>query len=265
MTMGVAKLLKRAAGELAGLVFPARCGACRRFVPPEEGPLCTACGSAILALAGIGYCGRCGQDAGPFALRATETPGVSVCGLCGEQPLRYAALVRVGPYAEPLDRLIRQFKYHGGHHLTAALGGWQAARLAAQPWLAGVEGLVAVPLHWRRRLGRGFNQAELLAEHVSRRVGRPMLDVLRRVVHRRPQASLPRSQRFENVRGVFAATGAGRVRGRTLCLIDDVCTTGATLSEAARTLLAAGAAAVYAAVVAVAQPPPAYSRMLREP
>jgi predicted amidophosphoribosyltransferase len=116
-----------------------------------------------------------------------------------------------------------------------------------------------VPLHWRRRLGRGFNQSQVLADVVGRAVGKPVEFALDRPIHRAAQASLPKSRRFENVRGVFAVrggrAGAARVRGRSFCLIDDVCTTGATLSEAARTLLSAGARRVYACVVAVAQPP----------
>jgi len=261
----IARSLRRSLAELVGLVFPARCGGCGRVVPAGEGLLCATCGSAVLAVADTTYCQLCGQDAGPFALHATDHAGVRACGLCDRSLYRYAALSRVGPYAPPLDGLIRRFKYAGGQHLAGALGEWQAARLAGQGWFARVEGLVAVPMHWRRRFARGFNQSELLAEVVAERLELPILDSLTRPVHRPPQASLPRSQRFENVRGVFAVPRAKQVRNRRLCLIDDVCTTGATLSEAARTLRSAGTAEVYAAVVAVAQPPPAFSDLLREP
>ena len=273
----MAALLRQGLAELFALVFPPRCGSCQVVLPVGEAGLCPQCAGELLGLIDRPYCGLCGQDVGPFALRPVEgsgdesakdsrgtvrAAGLQVCGQCDEGPYRYAGLVRVGPYVEPLDRMIRQFKYHGGHFLAALLGRWQAASLAGQSWLADVDALAPVPLHWRRRVGRGFNQSAMLADVVAGQVDRPIVSVLDRPVARPAQASLPKSKRFENVRGVFAVRKAGQVRGRSFCLIDDVCTTGATLSEAARTLLAGGARRVYACVVAVAQPPVAFSQSI---
>ncbi|MDD4890871.1 MAG: ComF family protein [Phycisphaerae bacterium] len=257
--------MRRWLGDLLGLMFPVRCGACRVPIPPGEGGVCAECQSLVLGLVDQSYCGLCGQDAGPFALRPGAAGQAAVCGLCDAELYRYAALSRVGAYEPPLSDLIKQFKYAGGHPLAGPLGEWQAAHVSAQPWAARIDAVVPVPLHWRRRWGRGFNQSELLAEVVAARLGKPMAHLLARPVHRPPQASLPRSQRFENIRGVFSARHPREVRGRTLCLVDDVCTTGATLSEAARTLRNAGAAAVYAAVVAVSQPPTPFGRAMRDP
>lgn len=246
--------------DLLGLTFPARCGACQGAMPPDEGAVCVDCQRSVLALVDQPHCTLCGQDVGPFGLRQGGR-----CGQCDESLYRYDALVRVGAYQPPLDALIRRFKYSGASHLAGPLAVWQAARLSAQPWAGRVDALVPIPLHWRRRLGRGFNQSEMLAEAVGDALNLPVANLLSRPVNRPPQASLPRSQRFENVRGVFAAGRVRRVRGRVLCLVDDVCTTGATLSEAARTLRTAGAAEVFAAVVGVAQPPTAYSQAMDDP
>ncbi len=251
--MSVRAALRRSLADLIGLVFPTRCAGCGLVVPPGEGLLCAGCGSAVLAVADTDYCRLCGQDAGPYALRDGDRPGVRTCGLCDGSLYRYVALSRVGPYAPPLDGLVRRFKYAGGQHLAGLLARWQASRLAAQPWFEQVEGLVAVPMHWRRRVSRGFNQSELLAEELARGTDRPMLACLTRPVHRPPQASLPRSRRFENVRGVFAVARSTAVVGRRLCLIDDVCTTGATLNACAEELLAAGTLAVSAITLARAQ------------
>jgi ComF family protein len=266
----VAVSVRQWLAELFAMVFPSRCGSCQLVLPAGEAGLCPQCAGDLLGLIDRPYCGLCGQDVGPYALRpadgaagesakgsrsAVRAAGLKVCGQCDEGTYRYAGLVRVGPYIPPLDRMIRQFKYHGGHFLASRLGQWQAASLAGQSWLEDVDALAPVPLHWRRRLGRGFNQSQMLADEVGGQVDRPVVSVLDRPVSRPAQASLPKSKRFENVRGVFAVRKAKQVRGRSFCLIDDVCTTGATLSEAARTLLAAGARSVYACVVAVAQPP----------
>jgi len=99
-----------------------------------------------------------------------------------------------------------------------------------------------VPLHRRRLQWRGFNQAALLAKAVARRMGCG-LDVmaLTRIRDTPPQTSQDSTQRRLNVRGAFAVTGAGRIANRSLFLVDDVMTTGATLNECARTLVAAGA------------------------
>jgi competence protein ComFC len=258
--------IRRLIAELLAVTFPARCGACDRVIAPEDDGVCPGCSAETLGLIDQGYCNKCGQDAGPFALKPAGQGGVLVCGLCDQSLYRYDSLVRVGAYVDPLGGMIRKFKYADRQHMAGVLGQWQAARLAAQPWFETLDALVPVPMHWRRRLGRGFNQSDLLAERVGGRLARPVLRALSRPVSRPPQASLPRSKRFENVRGVFSVVArSGAIRGRRLCLIDDVCTTGATLSEAARTLLGAGAEAVYAAVVAVAQPPPAYSAMMNDP
>ncbi|MCG3179564.1 MAG: hypothetical protein BIFFINMI_01902 [Phycisphaerae bacterium] len=253
------RLARQWLSELLAVVFPHHCTACRAAIAPGDGGLCLACSRQLLDLLDVDYCRRCGQDVGPYALRSGRDGATQVCGQCDDQPLRYRALVRVGPYAEPMEGLIKRFKYGGQQHLGRLLADWMATRLSAQPWIGSVSALTPVPLHWRRRLGRGFNQSQLLAGAIGRRLGIEVRDALTRPVHRPPQASLPRSRRFENVRGVFAVPDPARVIGRTFCLIDDVCTTGATLSEAARTLRNAGAADVYAAVVTVAQPPPPYA------
>lgn len=101
--------------------------------------------------------------------------------------------------------------------------------------------IVPMPLHWRKRLQRGFNQAELLAKVVSRRSGVGITNALRRRKQTDPQAGLTRSQRRTNVAGAFEVSRREQVEGRHVLLIDDVLTTGATAGACAAALKRAGA------------------------
>jgi len=113
--------------------------------------------------------------------------------------------------------------------------------------------MIALPLHKRRRRERGFNQSELLAQTISERLGISLLpgDTLVRIRSTPPQLSMKsRAARLENLRDAFAVQTTNEITGKTILLVDDVSTTGATLNEAARALKAAGAREVWGLVVA---------------
>lgn len=151
-------------------------------------------------------------------------------------------------YGGPLASAIAQLKYEGRSESGPRLGRLLAAHVA--PLASRIDLVVTVPLHPRRLWTRGFDQAALLASPVARRLAVPCgLGVLRRTRDTPRQASLPRSHRLTNVVGAFAASAA--VAKRRVLLIDDVCTTGATLCACARALEDAGARAITAAVLAV--------------
>jgi ComF family protein len=130
------------------------------------------------------------------------------------------------------------FKYDGRRSLAAPLRRLMQERGAAV--LAGADCVVPVPLHWRRRWRRGFNQALEL----SHGLGLPVLRALRRHENTRTQTDLPASARQRNVRDAFAFRRRVPIAGRRVVLVDDVSTTGATLEACARVLMAAGAAEV---------------------
>ncbi len=111
-------------------------------------------------------------------------------------------------------------------------------------WEVSVDLVVPVPLHPIRRRSRGYNQSELLARHFCKRLNLPIdAKVLQRIRHTRPQVDVKAADRLANVAGAYRAK-RGNVEGKQVLLIDDVCTTGSTLSEAAKALLAAGAKTV---------------------
>jgi ComF family protein len=129
-----------------------------------------------------------------------------------------------------------------GRHLAAALAAGLSDRLA------GCDRVVPVPLHWRRRLARGYNQAERIARPLAGHLGLPCLSALSRRRATPPQSLLGRDDRLANLRKAFQVPAPERVRGLHLLLVDDVATTGATLDAAAAALKNAGAATVTALV-----------------
>jgi len=144
-----------------------------------------------------------------------------------------------GAYEGTLRKLIHLFKYNGMRALAAPLGELLGNAL---PRDRQFDVVTAVPLHWRRRWMRGFNQSELLGREISRRRGIPSVRALRRGFATRAQAGLSNSQRRENVSGAFRARK--RLNGTRILLIDDVMTTGATAAACAIALKKAGARSV---------------------
>ncbi len=204
-------------------------------------PTCAGCGQE-----GMPLCARC---ATPLHRRLAEPPGIPV-GLMAPLPVHLVQLEWCAAFTGPVRAAIHALKYRGERRLAEPLG----AALAERWTMAGRGGdlLVPVPVHASRRRERGFDQAEDLARVCGRRLGLPVAAALERRHRTTAQHSLGRGERARNLGGVFgvrerAATG---VPGSWIVLIDDVSTTGATLSECAAALLEGGARAVSAVTVA---------------
>ncbi|MBI3698328.1 MAG: ComF family protein [Acidobacteria bacterium] len=172
-----------------------------------------------------------------------------MCGLCRGGLTGFDWGRGYGIYEGPLERVIQLLKYDRMRPLAREL----ALRMANLVGEAGrVDLLAPVPLHRKRQWERGFNQAELLASELGRICGIPVDGVLlRRERATETQTGLAHNQRRLNVRGAFAARRP--VEGRHVALVDDVITTGATMSECARVLKQAGAARVVALAAARAR------------
>lgn len=153
-------------------------------------------------------------------------------------------------YGYPVDVLIRRLKYHGALYLAAPLSHELAQMCASTP----VDGIIAIPQSAARWRQRGYNPALEIASRVARHIKRPLwLQGLTRTRETRVQAGLGLIQRQQNVAGVFACTM--NVKGLWVAVVDDVSTSGATLSAVARELKAQGARRVSAWVVARTSPP----------
>lgn len=208
------------------------------------GRLCAACWPHV-GFISAPLCACCGL---PFELPAP--PGTRCAG-CIANPPPFATARAAARYGGPMRDLLLRFKHADRLDLAPSL-----ARLMVQAGgdcLAGADALVPVPLHWRRRLMRRYNQAAELARGIARLSGVPQWsDVLARGRATPPQGRLGRLARLRNVTGAFKVPPAARARvaGRHLVLIDDVMTTGATAFACARALKAAGAARVDVLTVA---------------
>jgi len=163
------------------------------------------------------------------------------CALCRLGLNAFDQVYSFGAYEGVLRKLIHVFKFEGVRTLQRPLGAMLAQAL---PRESGFDAIVPMPLHWRRRWQRGFNQAELLAREIARKWNVPVSALVRRRRATTPQAGLTSAQRRKNMQGAFEAKRGMSVKGMRILLIDDVLTTGATASACARTLKRAGAAQV---------------------
>lgn len=234
--------------SLFSVLFPDQCRVCgEQLAELTRVPVCRPCLDGLQPLsAGAGLCNCCG-------LPLEAVPAGGLCGRCAADEYEFAQARSFGAYEGALREVLHLFKYQGMRPLAAPLAERMARVFREQQWeQAGFRWLVAVPLDAARRRQRGYNQAELLARELGRRVGLPLLaDACRRVRTTAPQTGLTRAQRMENVRGAFGpGRRAGLLAESDVLLVDDVLTTGATLSACARALRQAGARRVSALTVA---------------
>jgi ComF family protein len=164
-------------------------------------------------------------------------------------------VLRLGVFRDPLRGLIHAVKYHRRWHLGEAL----ADRLFAEPpiaaLLAEADCLMAVPLHWRRQVARGYNQSLVLAERLGHLARRKMVRPAIRARHTPTQTHLhSRARRQENLRQAFVLTHPRTIEGKHVVVVDDVMTTGATLQSLGRVLMKAKPARLSAIVLAIADP-----------
>lgn len=214
---------------------------CLLCTAPGTEPLCPGCELELPYLAGSP--GQCRICALPLA---SDSP---YCPQCLHEPPAFELCRVPCRYESPLDWLIHAFKYRGhsvaGRALSRLLGDYLVAQRETGPPQAWPELLVPVPMHWSRRLHRGFNQTELLAADLGRQLGLPA--ARRALVRRRrtpPQPGLSRRQRAHNLRGACTVRQPHRLAGRRVALVDDVVTTAATARTLARLLIEAGASGV---------------------
>lgn len=228
--------------RLVHFLLPSPCLGCGAPLPAGRSPLslCKAC-RARLRPAPVPACDGCGAP-----LDAAAVPAGYRCGACRARPPAFRRLVAPWSYAPPLDAVIRGLKFGRLDFLGEDLAATIFA--AAVGELAGCDLVVPVPLHWRRRLARGYNQAERIARPLAAAEGLPVRHLLRRVKATPAQTGLGRSERLANPRGAFRTRGRRPLGGTHLLLVDDVMTSGATLEAAAACLKRAGAARVSAIV-----------------
>jgi ComF family protein len=224
--------------QVLDILFPPRCAGCQK----SGSILCPTCIAKVRPFAPP-FCPHCGM-----ALPTTY----AIRRQCQYHRLYLSGLRASGSYEEPLRSYIHALKYDGNRRLAKPLG-----QLLAQTCInygLRADAIVPVPLHRNRQKERGYNHAHLLAEVCAAQVNMPLrCDIVIRHRDTSAQVGLTASQRQQNVAGAFSCIPAftqGALYGRTFLIIDDVCTTGATVEACAAPLFAAGAKAVWGLVLA---------------
>lgn len=246
MTPGGPARFARAALDL---LVPPRCLACGQETATADG-VCRGCWSG-LAFVADPMCQRCG-----IGLLAEGTDGKDACGACHSRPPRFDRARAALAYDDASRPLILGFK-HGGR-LEAAPLFVRWLEVAGRQLVADADVIAPVPLHWRRMLGRRFNQAAELARRLADNADAIYApDVLRRMRATRSQGGLGAKARQRNMMGAFAINPAWaeRLDGARVLLVDDVFTTGATAERASAVLKQSGASAVDVLTVARVERP----------
>lgn len=210
------------AGLIADILLPATCLSCSSDISPAMAPwLCADCDAGIT-----------------WRNQPEFLPNEEI-----------QALFAAGDYDGALRDLLKAFKYEGKNLLAGSLAEEWTRRSPFDPSQFDV--IVPVPMPAWKQWRRGYNQAGLLAREIGRKWGKPVAAKLSRKWITRSQTSLGRTDRFRNAANGFRLTAEASVyKSKTILLIDDVCTTGATLIACARLLKSAGAKSVYAGVIA---------------
>lgn len=218
--------------------FPV-CPHCIGEIVPVGGKVCSFCGERVLS-----------------SYAVSDADGLRRCPVCRRVERPFERAVAYGSYDGGLRELIHLLKYNGVRPAAAVLGRMLAEAIAPLDpvFEQATVAVIPVPLYEAKRRQRGFNQAELIAcaavkFHASERL-QLVPELLERTRETQSQIGLTSHQRRENMRGAFAVARAADVAGRAVLLVDDVYTTGTTVSECARVLRRAGASQVWVATVA---------------
>jgi ComF family protein len=242
------------AESLFAVFFPSDCRVCGEpLVKISRLPVCAECLHGMRPIAG-GLCSVCGERL--FSSYAFATQGEAKCGLCRRIEPPFARAAAYGSYESGLRELIHLLKFGGVRPAANVLGRMLAEAITTlEPeFCADAMAVVPVPLHRSKLRQRGFNQAELIARAAIKiKPGdrlRLCAGVLQRKRETASQIGLTSHQRRANLRGAFGVAQPELIKGREVLVVDDVLTTGATVSECARVLRRAGATTVWVATVA---------------
>lgn len=231
---------------LLDLIYPRRCPVCNEVLAFGEGGVCPDCKGA-LSFVGQPVCMKCGKEVkgrGDDSFGAEE-----YCPDCMRRARSFTGGIALLNYNDGARKLMAGLKYKNRREYADFLAEEMARRHGRKILRLKADALVPVPIHKKRRRERGYNQAELLAKGLSRRLSIPMEKLLLRVEYTEAQKKLGYEARQKNEERAFAAAGCGGF-GRVL-LVDDIYTTGATAEACTKTLLAAGTGEVFLLSMAI--------------
>ena len=238
-------MIKKGGASLLDLIYPPHCALCEeRLATEERGGVCLRCFSQIPKNSPP-FCPSCGRQ-------YAGSKSAPRCGMCEGKHFPFDRLWFVAPYEGALREMLHALKYGGRRPLANSLAQLLLTFAKKEFHPFAFEDVLPVPLERRKERERGFNQSALLAKALAEALTIPFSSGnLIRVRATVPQASLPREKRFENVRGAFRVRNPSLYAGKSLLLVDDIVTTGATLSACGEALRTAGAKEI--SIVALAR------------
>lgn len=242
----VSRLARDAQTATFDLFFPPHCFFCgtSHLELRPEFFLCSPCLSELTTLPDH-VCRRCAVPLPASLGTAMECPN------CHDESFNFSESVTLGLYADQMREAILKMKKPTQEPLTMTMGHLLADRIIQYQFESPLDIIVAVPMHWSRRIRRGINQSELLASAVSHRLKIPVSDRLLTCCRNiKKQATLSQTERQTNVRNAFRVSRGYDIQDARVLVVDDVMTTGATSNEIARVCRKAGAASVVVATVA---------------
>lgn len=205
--------------DLHELLFPRLCPVCGKLLMKNEDVLCAFCAIGM-----------------PRYHVQRIDDNILLRVLWNTTDVKHATTFLTYNHNSPYHNLIIDIKFHGRSDLAVRLGRWAAMEAAKYGFWDNADALVPVPLTRWRRWRRGYNQAEMLAKGMAEVTGLPVLNLLKRTKNGTPQSRLSGEKRLKNAEGIYRATIPNEWRGKNLVLVDDVMTTGATLSSCAKAL-----------------------------
>jgi ComF family protein len=239
-------MFKTFLNSLLDFIFPPFCASCHKRMPEgQRGLICSPCWDQAERWEGM-RCQRCGA-----AVSQMNEP--QLCPGCLIEDWACDDIRTIGPFRQPLSEAVHLLKYSDRRSAAASLAAQMLKPLSAASEYQGADLIIAVPLHPARQRERGYNQAHLLAVHLSKALGKSSPEnVVKRAKHTKTQTRLNKQERRENVKDIFTVKKPELVKGKTVILVDDVLTTGATIGSCARALKEAGAVKVLALTAAAA-------------
>lgn len=228
------------------LIFTRKCIFCQRILPltaPQS--ICENCAEDLPFCLDLPRCRSCGRPI---------PEGTTLCSHCadGFHPF-FSGISAVCLYEEEVRAALLRMKSFRYQSYASFFAPYMAALVRHHHSIL-PDGVVSVPPRKKRMEKEAYDQAETLARLVARALGVPFLPrVMRQVESRQKQSLLSESERFANVIGNYRVIRPSRVAGKRLLLVDDICTTGATLNECAKVLRQAGAVSVHASTAAIVE------------
>jgi len=242
-------MLKSLFHSLLNFIFPPFCASChKKILQQKSGLICEACWDSLERWEAQ-CCQRCGEQ----LQVSPENQMPLLCPKCRIPDWACADIRAIGPFKAPLADAIHLLKYSDRRSVVQKLSHYMEHSISGAEQYQAADLILSVPLHPARKRERVYNQAQLLAQALGKIMNKAYPEnIISRARHTQTQTKLNKQQRLENVKDIFTVRKPELVKGKTVILIDDVLTTGATIGSCARTLLEAGASRVLALTAAAA-------------